>query len=247
MAQLPWRFQGTLEPELQPDEKVKETNYNERSIEMKTTHGVESKARVRAGRKSKVNKLAVLALLLAATPLASRASDHSDQYQIGVFSSTGQLSDGSYSSWNGSNSRSYSAAHNIHYIRTSEGMFAIEAPVSVAASMITGMATGGFAPTVHKEWFMDQLHEGDKILFRANCNKHNNCTFWLPNPDHEGREIRTLGYYRADNARSNTQQLCGKGKLAPDVEAQVCSAPPTPTAAAAAPQPASNVKYDKKW
>lgn len=109
-------------------------------------------------------------------------------------------------------------------------MYAVEAPVSVGLTMLGAMVSNGNAPTVHKQWFMDQLHEGDKVLFAAKCNKHNNCQFWLPNPDKIGKEISTVGYYRADNAGTNTTTLCGKGKLRPEIEAQVCptgSAPST--------------------
>jgi hypothetical protein len=102
-------------------------------------------------------------------------------------------------------------------------MYAIEAPVSVGRSLLAGALTDGLAPTVHKEWFMDQLHSDDKILFAAKCNKHNNCEFWLPDPDKTGKEYITIGYYRADAAKTNTQSLCGKGKLSPEVEAQVCA------------------------
>lgn len=161
----------------------------------------------------------------------AHAKDHSEEYKVGVFSATGQLSDGSFANCKGNGCSMYSAAHNIHYVRTPDGMYAIEAPVSVGRSILLGVLTDGVAPMVHKEWFMDQLHEGDKILFASQCNKHNNCTFWLPDPDHTGKEFATLGYYRADAAKTNTQTLCGKGKLSPAVEAQVC--PATPAAGAA--------------
>jgi hypothetical protein len=41
------------------------------------------------------------------------------------------------------------------------------------------MMSNGIAPDVHKSWFMDQLHEGDKILFAAKSDKHNRCEFKL--------------------------------------------------------------------
>jgi hypothetical protein len=128
--------------------------------------------------------------------------------------------------------------------------------------LLIGTLTDGFAPTIHKEWFMDQLHEGDKILFDAKCNKHNNCEFYLPDPDKTGKEIVTVGYYRADVAKTNTTTLCGKGKLSPAVEAQVCpinppgspanSPPPNPTASAVPPTSTENPnqrgpKTNEKW
>jgi hypothetical protein len=163
-------------------------------------------------------------LLIVACPAFSK--DHSTEYVVGVFSATGQLSDGSYAFCSGHGCAGFNAAHNIHYVRTAEGMYAIEAPVSLGGTFALAMLAGAAAPTVHKEWFMDQLHEGDKILFASRCNKHNDCVFYLPNPDHDGKEYTTAGYYRADVAKTNTQNLCGKGKLSAAVEAQVCSAQP---------------------
>ncbi len=175
-------------------------------------------------------KILLLSALLLVTTLPSFAKDHSSHYIVGTFSSTGELSDGTYANCYGGGCTSYNASHNVSYIRTNSGMYAVEAPVSVGLTMLGAMVSNGNAPTVHKQWFMDQLHEGDKVLFAAKCNKHNNCQFWLPNPDKIGKEISTVGYYRADNAGTNTTTLCGKGKLRPEIEAQVCptgSAPST--------------------
>jgi hypothetical protein len=90
------------------------------------------------------------------------------------------------------------------------------------------MMTGGNAPTIHKGWFMDNLHEGDRVLFAAKCktyrNNHTSCQFWLPNPDKAGKEILTVGGFTPAVAKTNTSQLCGTGKLSASVEAQVCNA-----------------------
>ena len=112
-------------------------------------------------------------------------------------------------------------------------MFALEAPVSGGKSFLAAMATNGLAPQIHKEWFMDQLHEGDQVLFTAKCNKHNDCTFWLPDPDRQGKEFITAGHFVPDVAKTNTQTLCGMGKLSAAVEAQVCGQAPTPATAPA--------------
>jgi hypothetical protein len=173
-----------------------------------------------------MRRLITVVLTLGLT-LPALAKDHAADYQVGIFSATGQLSDGSFTNCYGRGCSSYSAGHNIHYIRTETGMYAVEAPVSVGKTLLVGMLTDGVAPTIHQQWFMDQLHEGDKVLFFAKCNRHNNCEFWLPNPDKDGKEYISLGFYRADVAKTNTQGLCGKGKLSPAVEAQVCSVPTT--------------------
>jgi hypothetical protein len=104
-------------------------------------------------------------------------------------------------------------------------MYAIEAPISAARTLVAGVLTSGISPAIHQEWFMDQLHESDKVLFFSKCNKHNLCQFFPPNPDKIGKEFFTFGYFSPDVARTNTTTLCGKGKLAPAVEAQVCPTP----------------------
>jgi len=189
----------------------------------------------------KVMLSAVTVLTLVVTP--AFAKDHAAEYQAGTFSSTGQLSDGSIAQCNRGNCSTRGAAHNVHYVRTDDGMYIIEAPISVGVSILEAYATAGMGPTIHKEWFMDQLHEGDQVLFRASCNKHNDCQFWLPNPDHDGKEYRTLGIFRPDQAQTNTAALCRSGKLKPEVSARVCPAttaavPAPPTHVAFAPLPA---------
>lgn len=187
-----------------------------------------------SNRASSSLRLTFIALLTFGT-ITAFAKDHSADYIVGIFSSTGLLSDGSFAYCQGHGCSAFSAAHNIHYVRTPKGMYAIEAPISVGRTIAAGMLLDGMAPQIHQQWFMDQLHEGDKVLFASRCNKHDNCTFWLPNPDHVGKEYITLGYYRPDVAPTNTQTLCGKGKLAPDVEAQVCPTSTVPSAATQAP------------
>jgi hypothetical protein len=168
--------------------------------------------------------LPLVALTILPVPIA-HAKDHSSEYRVGHFSSTGQFSDGTYTSCGGRSCSSYTAGHNVHYVRTDDGMYTIEAPISVGKTLALGMLTDGFSPTIHKEWFMDQLHEGDQILFASKCNKHDHCIFYLPDPDKSGKEYMTIGYFEPDHAKTNTQTLCGKHKLAPEVEAQVCTLP----------------------
>ena len=162
-------------------------------------------------------------LIVLAVATSAFAADHSSQYMAGTFSATGVVDDGVYASSGNRNARAVSTGHNIHYVRTESGMYAISAPVAVGVSILASVLTEGQAPTVHRQWFMDQLHEGDPVLLAARCDKHNNCEFWLPDPDKKlGKEAHTEGYYRPFAAKTNTQALCGKGKLSPDVEAKVC-------------------------
>lgn len=174
--------------------------------------------------------MAVALGCLMCAPVWAGSKDHSSEYQVGIFQSTDVTSDGSYASCNGGGCSGYNAGHNTHFITTNDGVFIVQAPVSTGASILMSMATNGNAPAVHIQWFMDDLHQGDKVLFAAKCNKHNDCTFWLPKPDQPGKEYITQGYFRPLVAKTNTTQLCGTGKLSPAVEAEVCKATvPTPT------------------
>ena len=160
----------------------------------------------------------------------AREKDHSADYQVGTFSSTGTISDGSYANCSGGGCSAYSAAHNIHYVSTADGVYAIEAPTSVAGTMLVGMMSGGNAPTIHKGWFMDNLHEGDKVLFAAKCktyrNNHTSCQFWLPNPDKTGKEILTMGGFSPAVAKTNTSQLCGTARYLPAWKRRSATQPP---------------------
>jgi hypothetical protein len=177
-----------------------------------------------------VTVLAVLGVLVAFAQ--AREKDHSADYQVGTFSSTGAISDGSYANCSGGGCSGYNAAHNVHFVNTSSGTYSIEAPASMAGTMLVGMMSGGNSPTIHKGWFMDNLHEGDKVLFAAKCktyrNSHTSCQFWLPNPDKAGKEIATAGAFSPAVAKTNTSQLCGTGKLSRSIEAQVCNTAPAP-------------------
>jgi hypothetical protein len=126
---------------------------------------------------------------------------------------------------------------------TPEGIYLIESPTSLAATMLVGMTNGGNSPILHKAWFMDSLHAGDKVLFSADCNKHNACRFRLPNPDDPAKEIATNGAFEPAVAKTNATSLCGTGKLSASVEAQVCGQAPVIPAAA---QPVAPVAYNVK-
>lgn len=179
-------------------------------------------------------------LTLALVSTVVIAKDHASQYEVGIFLSTERLSDGAYSYAScdslGCSGSAYDAGHNVHYVRTPEGLYVISAPVSVAGTFLLGLSTpGGNSPTVHKLWFMDDLHDGDQVLFTAKCNQHNICQFWLPNPDKQGKEFVTNGSFHPVVSKTNTRTLCGTGKLSVVVEQQVCG---QSTARATAPLPA---------
>jgi hypothetical protein len=186
-----------------------------------------------------MRKFAIIALITVVASIAW--GKDKPAYQVGTFMETRQQSDGTYSHvscglYNCSGS-AYSAAHNVHEVQTPDGVYTIEAPVSVGGTLALAMLSGS-SPIIHKEWFMDNLHEGDQVLFSAQCNKHNHCTIRLPNPDKPDKVIETQGFFFPSIAKTNVSTLCGKGKLTPEVEAQVCNQPTTTVPAIVQPAPA---------
>jgi hypothetical protein len=156
--------------------------------------------------------LAIMVLVFAAFLLARPvfAKDHSDQYLEGTFSSTDPLSDGTFANCPENNCNTFNGMYNIHYIRTQDGVYVVEAPT-------WGNPFPGNSGVVkHKQWFMDKFHEGDKVKFAVVCDKHNHCQFWFPDPDKEGKESSAFGYYRVDNAKINTESLTDTDKSKPE-------------------------------
>jgi hypothetical protein len=88
-----------------------------------------------------------------------------------------------------SNVRTTSLSYNAVLVDTPDGQYQIEPPVSIGAMMLDHTVDP------HKAWFMDNLHPGDKVLFSAKCNKHNNCDIMVPNPDKPDKEIFTSGTF----------------------------------------------------
>lgn len=160
-------------------------------------------------------------LVLLSTPFAF-AHNHSKQYVLGIYSSSGRMSDGSTMLCNSAGCDKYRNHHRVYYIRVPHGMYMLEAPIAVGRSVLGSMFTDGLAPQAHQQWFMDHLHAGDKVLFYAKCNKHDDCKVWMPHPNHPNKEYFTQGYYSPDHGQSNVSKLCGTGKLSKAVEAEAC-------------------------
>src|ERR1700691_1705893 len=85
----------------------------------------------------------LLLLLLASFSLAKDRPP----YEVGEFMSSQQVSDGTYSTAScgsfGCNGLAYDAAHNVHLVKTWDGVFSIEAPVSVGGTFLLGMLSNG--------------------------------------------------------------------------------------------------------
>jgi len=170
----------------------------------------------------------VFAVLIALTLCGSAlAKDHSADYQVGTLIETTSVRDINVFGSALANA-STAFGHNVHTIQTKDGVYAIASPTSTGGSILMAMATNNQAPDIHIKWFMDDMHPGDKVLFYANCNKHNDCTFFVPKPDKVGKEFITNGHFYPVVAQTNTTQLCGTGKLSAAVEAQVCKPADTP-------------------
>src|ERR1035438_1061128 len=115
---------------------------------------------------------------------AKDSKDHSAEYQAGAFVSTNFVSTGTVSQrtdgglLGGSGVKTTNLGHNVSVISTPKGQYSIDPPSSAMGSFLFG----GTVDT-HKSWFMDTLHGGDKVLFAAHCDEHNDCVIWVPNPD----------------------------------------------------------------
>jgi len=186
----------------------------------------------------KVIILSALALS-AIFSVPAYAKDHSAKYQVGVLISTESVRDINIFGSALANA-STAFGHNVHTLQVPDGVYAIESPVSTGGSILMAIATNNQAPvSIHTAWFMDDLHPGDKVLFYAECDKREDCTYYLPKPDQPGKEFHTHGHFYPTIAKTNTTQLCGTGKLSAAVEAQVCTSPePAPRTPGASP-PAS--------
>jgi hypothetical protein len=149
----------------------------------------------------------------------------------------------------------------IHLLHTDAGDYRVEAPVNKGLTFLSAMATANNpyarAQTFHNKWFLDNVAPGTKVLFAAECarpsKKHPNetvrCEFWFPDPDSAKHEYATLGDFtvyivgNGSNMQNTANVLCGKRKLSPAVEEQLCApavaapvpAPVAPSAAAPAP------------
>ena len=192
--------------------------------------------------KSTIAAIAITLALVGSALAKDNRRDHSAEYQVGTFVETQRVDTGSVSQggsgglFGGRNVRTQNLGHNAAVVSVPTGQYTINQPFSVGAAMF-----GGSTVDPHKAWFMDQMHAGDKVLFAAKCNKHNDCQIRVPNPDKPGKEIMTDGRFEPAVAKTNTNALCGTGKLTADVEAQVCTPqtavtpepPPTPSEIAA--------------
>ncbi|QNI31357.1 hypothetical protein H7849_20070 [Alloacidobacterium dinghuense] len=116
-----------------------------------------------------LNEILFLFALVLST-LSALAADHASEYKVGIFPSTGRLRDGSYSNGETRGIAIYTADHNIHYVRTDDGMYSIYTPSVLGKTFLFKPLTNDgtltdddMTPNVHKQWFMDKLHDGAKF------------------------------------------------------------------------------------
>jgi hypothetical protein len=159
--------------------------------------------------------------------LASAASvRYKPPYQVGVFVQRVAIDAGTVSHRRniGLSGRHNVVTRNIEHtktlVQTQDGQYSVEPPHRYGKAILTG-SSGDH----HKEWFMDALHPGDKLLFSADCDKHNHCAIEVPNPEEPDKVSKTVGWFYPNNALTNVTVLCGTGKLTDEVEAEVCPQP----------------------
>jgi hypothetical protein len=170
--------------------------------------------------------LAVMALVPLS--IASFGKDHPD-YQVGIFVGKDVKDDGSLVSTSGGYSKGVQQGHYAYTVRTDDGSYVIDSPTAVASSIFVSLATKGQSANIHKDSFLDTLHEGDKVLFSAKCDKHRRCSISMPDPDNTKKTINTLGWFWPARGKSNVSALCGSGKLSQTIESEYCTAAPSKT------------------
>lgn len=165
--------------------------------------------------------------LLALTALLSLAitSFGKDRpaYQVGIFVGKDVRDDGSLVSTSGGYSKGVQQGHYTYTVRTDDGSYVIDSPTAVASSIFASLATNGQSANIHKDSFLDTLHDGDKVLFSAKCDKHRRCSIRMPNPDNPNKTINTLGWFWPARGKSNVTALCGSGKLSQTIENEYCT------------------------
>ncbi len=142
----------------------------------------------------------------------AHASDHSKNYMVGVIADQRSGQVGSVQSCASGKCVTTPVYSTSFYIKTNLGVFRSGPPVKM------GLLSG----PVYLPFFVSHLHQGDKVIFAASCGRNNGCDFWFPDPDKRGKEIHTIGDFHPDRPESNTQSLCGTGKLPPAVASEMC-------------------------
>lgn len=189
--------------------------------------------------------LLISLFFLSATLVAqnTKTYKHASEFQIAVLDQNLRVVTGTdvTVAKNTTDAKLGPGGQGIHLLHTDAGDYRVEAPVNTGLTMLAAMGSSAAhpSPTVHNKWFLDNVQSGTKVLFASECAKPNKkhpndpvrCRFYFPDPDSSQHEYATLGdftpYIVGDG--SNTQKaagnLCGTGKLRPEVEAQLCGQP----------------------
>ncbi len=178
---------------------------------------------------------------------------HASQYQVAILDQNLRVATGRDVTLgnNTTDAKLGSGGQGIHLLHTDAGDYRVEAPINNGATILSAMGSNAYNParTYHNKWFLDNVQSGTKVLFASKCDKPNKkhpydavvCLFWFPDPDSTTHEYLTIGDFTPYTAGdgSNTQKtantLCGKGKLSPAVEAQICPSVAGSTGAAPVP------------
>lgn len=194
--------------------------------------------------------IALLALAAVSASAVDKTYKHVTEYKLGVLDETlrvATVQNDVTEARTKTDSKLGPGGQGIHVIVTDAGTFRVESPVNGGKTFLAGMATGmannnrpvwarAQAPVIHRQWFLDKVEPGTKVMFASECNapnkKHPNdvvkCRLFFPDPDSNDHEYATDGDFTPVLAgdHSNTEKvannLCGTGKLNPVVEAEVC-------------------------
>lgn len=194
----------------------------------------------------KFTYLSAVVLLLAPSVVVAKDSKdaktykHSSEYQVAILDQNLSVLTGTDETLakTTTDAKLGSGGQAIHLLHTDAGDYRVEAPVNKGMTFLSAMNSNAYrqAEVFHNKWFLDNVQPGTKVLFASECAKPSKkhpdqtvrCTFYLPDPDSSDHEYKTLGDFTpfmsgdGSNTQNSANVLCGKGKLKPEVEAQIC-------------------------
>lgn len=108
------------------------------------------------------------------------------EYQVGVFVGSSDTNDGTITKKGcvgllNCGAVTKSLGRTQYSVRTPEGDYIMELPVNSLGK--------------HQPWFMDNLTEGDKVVFSASCKKDGYCIIRMPNPEKPDKTITTVSRF----------------------------------------------------
>jgi hypothetical protein len=196
--------------------------------------------------------IALLSLVLVGSAFAKK--DKSNDYQMGTFLSASAIEDGTITSTLRGDGTTvaggvYANHVGVYRIKVADGTWYVTTLTQTQDSMLRGM---GMTPQHFKSEKanpLDELKNGDRVLFRLHERHYLNGKFTLmaiPYAGNPDKEVEFSTRFEPDVAPAkpekptdNVKAMCDSHKLSAELEKQYCSAPATttpPTAPEATPQ-----------